>query len=327
MTKEPPDIVVLREKIHGMGSQECAAALEKRLPEHDVRVAHTTASERELIKQAVVAVGLHIDEELLEGAESLEYFAAASAGIGHLPMTELEARGVTVTNASGVHVPSIPEHVIGWMLTIGRRLDEGIRRQEKNQWQHFQAFGELKGSTVTVVGLGPIGDEIVKRLEPFGVNTIGVRYTPSKGGPTDEVIGFDDSEFHEALSRSDYIVLACPLTETTRGLVDREALETLPADAVVINIGRGPIIDTDALVRTLRRNRIHKAALDVTDPEPLPVDHPLWDLDDVLITPHVSGYTNEYWDRIADIVADNVRDAADAGGYDFKLRNEVRPDN
>lgn len=325
MTEERPDIVVLREKLHGMGSEECAIALEEQLPEYDVRAARTTAAERELIAEAAVAVGLHINEELLERAERLEYFAAASAGISHLPMAELESQGVTVTNASGVHVPSIPEHVIGWMLTITRRLDEGLRRQQKDQWQHFQAFDELEDSTVTVVGLGPIGNGIVERLEPFGVDTIGVRYTPSKGGPTDEVIGFENSTFEEALSRTDYLLLACPLTETTRGLVDREAFETLPADAVVINIGRGPIIDTDALVRALRSNRIHKAALDVTDPEPLPTDHPLWDLDDVFITPHVSGYTDEYWGRVADIVAENVRDAADSGGYDFELRNQVQP--
>jgi phosphoglycerate dehydrogenase-like enzyme len=331
MTNDGPDVLVLREKIHGMGSQECTDALEALLPEYDIRTARTAAAERELIEGASVAVGLHIDEELIRRAEKLEYFAAASAGIGHLPMEALEAAGVVVTNASGVHVPNIPEHVIGWMLTIARRLDEGMRRQREARWQHYQAFGELAGSTVTVVGLGPIGNGIVERLEPFGVETIGVRYTPEKGGPTDEVIGFEDAPFQEALSRTDYLVLACPLTDTTRGLVDGEAFGTLPSDAVVVNIGRGPIIDTDALLGALRGNDIHKAALDVTDPEPLPAEHPLWDFDDVLITPHMSGYTGEYWDRVADIVAENVRAAEDAdGGLDFgsgtDLRNRVGSD-
>lgn len=328
MTNHGPDILVLREKLHGMGSQECTEALEEQLPEHDVRTARTTAEERELIAEAPVAVGLHIDEELIRRAEKLEYFAAASAGIGHLPMETLGSEGVVVTNASGVHVPNIPEHVIGWMLSIARRLDEGIRRQRESRWQHYQAFGELEGSTVTVVGLGPIGDGIVERLEPFGVETIGVRYSPEKGGPTDEVIGFEDATFQDALARTDYLVLACPLTETTRGLVDEEAFGTLPSDAVVINIGRGPIIDTDALLGALRGNKIHKAALDVTDPEPLPADHPLWNLEDVLITPHMSGHTDAYWERVADIVAENVRAAEGADGYrDLDLRNRVDADD
>jgi len=132
----------------------------------------------------------------------------------------------------------------------------------------------MYGSTVAVVGLGAIGSAIVDRLEPFDVDTVGVRYSPEKGGPTDEVYGFD--AFHDAIADAEYVVLACPLTETTRGLVDAEALRTMRADAILINIARGPIVDTDALVSELRNNRIRGAALDVTDPEPLPEDHPLW---------------------------------------------------
>ena len=195
------------------------------------------------------------------------------------------------------------EHAIGAMLAFTRGFDVAWRRQEAREWRSFQAM-ELQGSTVTVVGLGAIGEAVVDRLDGFGVDTIGVRYTPEKGGPTDEVLGFD--AVHEAFSRSDYLVLACPLTETTRGLVDREALETLPADAVLVNVARGPVVDSDALVWALRRNHIRGAALDVTDPEPLPEDHPLWNLGDVLITPHNAGHTPKYYERLADIVAENV---------------------
>lgn len=315
MPQDTPDIVVLRNKAHGIPSGECATALEERLPAYDVRAATTPAEERELVTDAPVVVGLDIDEDLLERAGSLEYFASASAGTGHLPMDAMADRGVAVTNAGGVHVPNMPEHIIGWMLTIARRLDEGWRRQQERRWEHFQAFGELAGSTVTMVGLGAIGVGTVERLEPFDVHTIGVRYTPSKGGPTDEVIGFDEAAFQEALSRTDYLVLACPLTETTRGLVGAQEFETLPEDAVVINVARGPVIDTDALVGALRRNRIHKAAIDVTDPEPLPEDHPLWNMEDLFVTPHVSGHTWAYWDRVADIVAENVRIAEERGEY------------
>ncbi|MEF8842882.1 MAG: D-2-hydroxyacid dehydrogenase [Haloarculaceae archaeon] len=306
---------MLCDKAHGLPSAECATALYDRLPEYDVRAAATPAEERELASDSPVVVGVDVGAELVDRAESLEYFAAATAGTGHLPMDALTARGVAVTNAAGVHVPNVPEHVLGWMLTIARRLDEGWRRQQERRWEHFQAFGELAGSTVTVVGLGAIGTGIVERLQPFDVHTVGVRYTPSKGGPTDEVIGSDETEFREALSRTDYLVLACPLTETTCGLVGAREFETLPEEAVVINVTRGPVVDTDALVGGLRRNEIHGAAIDVIDPEPLPEDHPLWNLEDLFITPHVSGHTWEYWERVADIVEENVGIAQERGAY------------
>jgi len=105
---------------------------------------------------------------------------------------------------------------------------------------------------------------------------------------------------------AEYVVIACPLTETTRKLVDADALRTLREDAVLINIARGAVVDTDALVSELRNNRIGGAALDVTDPEPLPEDHPLWGLGNVTITPHNAGHTPEYYDRVADILAENV---------------------
>jgi phosphoglycerate dehydrogenase-like enzyme len=131
---------------------------------------------------------------------------------------------------------------------------------------------------------------------------------------------FGQEQLHEALSRTDYLVLCCPLTPETRGLIDEAAFGTLSPDAVLVNIARGAVVDTDALVTTLRRGRLGGAALDVTDPEPLPDDHPLWSFDDVLITPHTAGATPKYYERLADIVAENVRRLADGR----PLRNRVK---
>jgi len=189
------------------------------------------------------------------------------------------------------------------MITHARQWARAHRQQERREWRSYETT-EMYGSTVAVVGLGAIGSAIVDRLEPFDVDTVGVRYSPEKGGPTDEVYGFD--AFHDAIADAEYVVLACPLTETTRGLVDAEALRTMRADAILINIARGPIVDTDALVSELRNNRIRGAALDVTDPEPLPEDHPLWGLGNVTITPHNAGHTPHYYERVADILAENV---------------------
>ena len=314
------DILVLHQSMHGMPSSECATALRERLPAHHIVHAESPAHERELISEAAIVVGGAFRDELIERATSLRVFACYWAGVDHLDLDYLSEQGIVVTNAAGVHGPNIAEHVIGWFLLITRRLDEGIRRQERHEWRHFQAMGEFAGSRVAVVGMGAIGQAIIDRLDGFSVTTIGVRYSPEKGGKTDEVYGFAD--ITEALSRADYVVIACPLTDETEGLIAREALQALSPDAVLVNVGRGPIVETDALVHALQFNQLHAAALDVTDPEPLPTDHPLWSLENCFITPHNAGHTPQYWDRVAGIVARNVEQIEETGEWDG-LENQV----
>ncbi|ADD07307.1 putative D-2-hydroxyacid dehydrogenase (plasmid) [Natrialba magadii ATCC 43099] len=308
-----PDIVVLREGTEGLSMESYAETLRERLPDYTVALARTPQEERELVPKAQIVTGITIEEDLLERAEQLELFACTFAGTDHVPMDALAEHGVAVTNAGGIHAPGIAEQSIANMLVFARNLHEGWRRKQHNEWRHFQSH-EFTDSTVTIVGLGSIGQEVVTRLEGFGVETIGIRYTPSKGGPTDEILGFDEEDIHDAFARSDYVVLACPLNDLTRGLVGADELATLPPNAVVVNAARGGIIDTDALVGALQSNAIRGAALDVTEPEPLPNDHELWDLENCLITPHTGGHTPKHWDRLADIVAHNVHALEENGG-------------
>ncbi|QLG47762.1 D-2-hydroxyacid dehydrogenase [Natrinema halophilum] len=317
-----PDVLVLRKGTHGTPIEQYADALRDRLPDHSVELARTPAEEREAIRTARFTTGMTLEDDLLDVAENIDVFACAYAGTGHLPLDSLEKRGIAVTNASGVHGPNIGEHVIGAILQFTRRFHVGARRQRRREWRHYKAY-ELHGSTVTIVGLGAIGTAVCKRLEPFGVETIGVRYTPEKGGPTDEVVGFEGDAFDDALARTDYLVLACPLTEMTRGLIDADAFVTMDPETVLVNVARGPVVDTDALVDALRSSWIRGASLDVTDPEPLPESHPLWTFENVQITPHNAGHTPKYYDRLADIVAENVR-RFDDGDVD-DLENQVLP--
>lgn len=319
MTDDDPDVVVRREDIHGMAISAYADALRERLSEYDIRLAETPADERELIEGASVIAGTTMNETLLDRAENLKLFSCSYAGYGHLPMNAFEERGVSVTTASGVHGPNIAEHVIGFVLALCRRHHKGWRRQQKRQWQAYKTR-ELAGSTVTVVGLGALGSAVVKRLQGFDVQTLGVRHSPNKGGPTDEVMGTD--ELHDALARTDYLVLTVPLTDETEEMIGDEEFTTLPPDAVVVNVARGAVIDTDALVSALRSNAIGGAGLDVTDPEPLPADHPLWRFENVLITPHNAGHTPEYYQRLADIVTENIQRIENTGEYDG-LKNQV----
>lgn len=314
------EVVVLRAGTEGLSMASYARSLEDRLPEYQVRHARTPAEEAEYAQSARVITGIEPPIDVIESAPNLELFACTFAGVDHLPLDTLSELGVIVTNAGGIHAPGIAEQVIGYILTFARGLREGWARQQQREWRHYQAR-ELNGSTVTVVGLGSIGLAVVDRLAGFGVDTIGVRYTPDKGGPTDEVLGYDPGRFHEALGRTDYLVIACPLTDTTEGLVDAAAFETLPPSSVVINVARGGVIETDALVDAIRSESIRGAALDVTTPEPLPSDHPLWTLDACIITPHMGGHTPQHWPRLAEIVAHNTR--ALANDQPNTLRNVV----
>ncbi|WP_123624186.1 D-2-hydroxyacid dehydrogenase [Halorubrum sp. CSM-61] len=305
---EPTDVLVLDQPIHGMSPAEYRRLLEDRLPNRRIELAATPSEIAAHSEQATVMTGYEIAAETVAEANELELFACTYAGTDHLPLAAFKENGVKVTNASGVHAPNAAEQVLAVVLSFTRHLDEGWHMSRKGSWSHYWA-SELQGSTVTVVGMGAIGTAILDRLSPFGVERIGIRHTPSKGGPAASVRGFDD--FDETLPETDYLVLACPLTETTRGLVDETALELLPPDAVLVNIARGPVVDTDALVASLKTNGLRGAALDVTAPEPLPDGHPLWNLDNVLITPHNAGHTPKYWERRADILVENVERLVD----------------
>jgi phosphoglycerate dehydrogenase-like enzyme len=314
-------ILVLNQAAHGDPVSTYVTELRSRLPECEIAFAETPRVARESIDGARIVTGLSLSEELLDAADRLEWFACIAAGTDHLPLKELEERGVVVTNASGVHGPNMAEYVLGAMTAFTHRFHDAWERNQREEWRHFRG-GELYGSTVTIVGLGAVGTALTERISGYGVDTIGVRYTPLKGGPTDEVMGFDTDDFHEALTRTDHLALCCPLTDTTRGLISDTELEILPSDGTIVNVGRGGLVDTDALTAAVQNNKVGAVALDVTDPEPLPRGHPLWACQNVMITPHVSGYTPEYYSRLADIVAKNVSRLNKSGSYD-ETQNRV----
>ena len=301
------DVVVLNDKIHGLDPADYAETIQNALSDVSVSLARTPVEERELLMDATVATGYQIDPDFVKASQTLELFVCTFAGTDHLPLETLEAEGVTVESASGVHGPNIAEQVLGYILSDVRKLRQAWSQHQNAEWRHYQA-GELKGSTATVIGMGPIGQTILERLSAFEVETIGVRYTPSKEGPADEVIGFEKEDLLEAFSKSEYLILACPLTDTTEQLIDESVFLTLPTSAMLINVARGPVLDTDALVAALRGNDIRSASLDVTDPEPLPADHPLWTLENCVITPHNAGHTPQYWNRCTDILRDALEE-------------------
>lgn len=313
-------ILVTQNTMHGMDPTELVNILSRELEEWQIEYAGSFKEARQLIGDASVVVGGDFPPELLDYADQLNLFACTWAGIDHVDIESLSDQDVVVTNASGVHGPNIAEHVLGWFLAISRGFAEAIQQQKKREWRHIQSIGELNNSRVCVVGLGQIGKTIVDRLSGFDIETIGVRYTPEKGGPTDEIFGYED--VIDGMNGADYVAVACPLTEETRGLIGRRELTALSSNAVLVNVARGPVIDTDALVWTLQKDIIHAAALDVTDPEPLPQDHPLWSLDNCYLTPHNAGHTPYYWNRIADLLSHNLQLVRETGEWN-NLQNQI----
>ena len=312
-------ILVLREGVHGTNASDYAAELRDRLPDHDIVHARTPDEERAEITDAVVATGTDITTDLLDRAEELQLFAGAYAGHGHLPLDALDAHSVGLTNAAGVHAPNIGEYVVGALLSHVRSFQQAYRQQERREWQPMPVT-ELADSTVTVVGLGNIGQAVVERLDPFDVETIGIRASPDLGGPADTVLGPDS--LHGALADSDAVVLACPLTDATRGLIGDDEFTTMPTESILVNVARGPVVDTAALLAAIRNDRIGGGTLDVTDPEPLPPEHPLWTLSAVQITPHNAGSTPRYYERLAEIVGTNL-DRVERDGWGVDLDNVV----
>jgi phosphoglycerate dehydrogenase-like enzyme len=235
-------------------------------------------------------------ELLAGGGGRLRVIQTTTAGvdwlIGRVP------EHVMVCNARGVYDAPLAEWVVGAILAMQRGLLQSRDAQARHAWEAIEP-PELLGRRVVILGLGSIGTAIADRLRPFGVEVIGVGRTARDG-----VLGLSDLD--EVLPSAEILVNLLPLTSETRGLLDARRLSLLPDGALVVNGGRGRTIDTAALVEELRTGRI-LAALDVTDPEPLPRDHPLWELPNVLITPHIAGDSPGSTIRSFELAGDQIR--------------------
>jgi phosphoglycerate dehydrogenase-like enzyme len=284
-----------------------------------VTVARNRAETREHIGSATVLVAIRLSDDLLDAATDLEWVQSLYAGVGGFDVDRLRERGIVLTSGAGIHAEAVAETVLGYLLTFERGLLQGLAQQRERTWRRYPT-GELADGTLGIVGLGEIGRRVAELGQAFGTTVIGTKRDPAVDiGAVDEVFGPDD--LHTVLNRSDYVVVACPLTDETRGLFDREAFVAMPSSAVLVNVARGPVVDEDALVTAVQEGVIRGAALDVTDPEPLPPESPLWTMPEVIVTPHVAGSTDQYWRRGAELFAENY--AAFVEDRMADLRNRV----
>jgi D-2-hydroxyacid dehydrogenase (NADP+) len=236
----------------------------------------------------------------------VEWIHSTQAGIDRFPLETLTDEGVALTNSTGIHGQSVGETVAGYLLAFARRLHDHITNTTERKWERpawDEAF-TLPGTTACIVGTGTIGSGVANIVSGLGVETVGVRRSEDPLPEFDRMYAVDD--LHEAIATVDFVVVTVPLTDTTRNLFDEVAFEVMRDDAHFVNVARGAVVDESALIDALEAGDIAGAALDVFETEPLPEASPLWNMDDVILTPHAAAYTRDYFRDVGDIVRDNV---------------------
>jgi D-2-hydroxyacid dehydrogenase (NADP+) len=295
--------------------REHLTRLRAQFPQHQFRDVWNVDALRAAIEDADAAFSASVDRDMLRSAQRLRWVQSPAAGVGYMLTPELAASHVVLTNMKGVRARAIAEHVLGVTIALSRQLHVAIRHQAGHVWaadmEATATIRTLQGRRMAIVGLGSIGIEIAKIAAPFGMRVSGIRRRadlPPPSGPgwaVEEVL--PPERLIELVGRSDVVVLSAPVTPATRGLIGRAEIAAMKPGALLVNIGRGRLVNDDALIAALRKGRLAGAALDVFTKEPLDPASPYWDLPNVIVTPHISGALEDYWSKAVALFADNLR--------------------
>ncbi|QTH43952.1 D-2-hydroxyacid dehydrogenase [Cohnella sp. LGH] len=277
----------------------------RRIPEWTIVSARDSEITEEQYRDAEIVLGW--DSAMttsFDSAVNLKWVQTTSAGVDKLPLDRLRESGAALTSASGIHPISMTETLFAMLLAFSRNLHHAIRRQSDSEWRASERYSQLAGKTIGIVGVGAIGTEMARLAKAFGMTTLGVRKSARPVDVVDEMYGMD--QLGDVLSRSDMVVNVLPYTEETHHIFNAEKFAAMKTDALFFNFGRGASVDTAALVAALEQGEIGGAGLDVFEEEPLPADHPLWPMDNVIITPHIGGWTDNYKALVTDIFLENL---------------------
>ena len=279
----------------------------------------------EAVAEAEIYFGYGIPAEILEAGRSLSWVHSGAAGVGGSLTPTMLASPVIFTNSAGVHAPPMAETVLAMLLHFGRGLDFAAEGQRRRTWDtepYYVAgapLSELSSSTVGIIGFGGIGREVARRVASLGARVIAHKRRPAQPGEAnlEPVAGGGElgsriemvwgaSGLDAVYRESDAIVVAAPDTPETRGMIDAGAIARMKPGCVLINVARGRLVDEEAIAEALRDGTIRGAGLDVFTREPLPPESPLWDLSNVVLTPHVSAVTRGFWARETDLILRNL---------------------
>ena len=274
----------------------------------------TGLSKNEALTRAAEADGIdarYASPEFLTKASKLRWVQVQSAGVDRYITIKplIENDNIVLTNFRAIHGPAIADHALAMLLSLTRNLNYHAANQQQSQWKRGRSPNQsiaLKGKTILVVGLGGIGSEIAQRAHGFGMRVIGTRRSNKPSPNFIERVG-KPKDLLTMLPEADVVALAVPLTSETKNLLDATAFEAMKPGSFLINIARGKVVDTEALLAALKSGKLAGAGLDVTDPEPLPEDHPLWKQPNLIITPHIAGKSAVTNERRSALTIENLR--------------------
>lgn len=246
---------------------------------------------------------------------AVDWIHSIQAGVDRFPFEVLADHDVVLTNSTGIHGDFVGETVAGYLLSFARRLHQAGLNQATRTWAR-PAWHEgftIAGTTLCIVGLGSLGLGIAEKASALGMEVTGIKRTVEPVPNVSQVYSTED--LGRAISEADFVALALPLTDATEGLFGADEFEAMRNEAYLINVSRGAIVKTEELIAAVREGTIRGAALDVFDEEPLPEDSPLWDLPNVIITPHIAGVSRDYFVRVAQLVRENLENLEGGSGF------------
>lgn len=262
----------------------------------------------ELIPQADVVFSSVLTPGAFAAATRLRWVHSPAAGVGGMLFPAMRDSDVIVTNARGMTSVAVAEHALALMLSIWRRIPEAVRAQRATYWMQAELSRQptLRGRTLGLVGLGAIGTEVARMAAGLGMRVIATRRDATAPLPPGVSEVLPPGQLATLLAQSDVVVLAAPLTRETRGMIGATELAQMKPTALLVNVARGKLVDQTALVAALRAGSIGGAALDVFEHEPLQASSPLWKMPNVLLTPHVAGFREDYWEAATEMFAQNL---------------------
>lgn len=304
------------------------ATLRARFPHIDFVHATSDETRAQGLADCDVAYTWILNRAELEGAPKLRWVHTSAVAVETLCLQDLFARGVMVSNTRGVQAVPIAEHVMAVVLAFAKQLPAVLDHQRQAHWAQNAFVGLqlpwlLRGRTLGLIGVGTIGAEIAARAKAFGMGVVAARRRTGRDSIKNVDDTFGPGQLGAMLSHCHVLVVAAPLTPHTLGMLGAREFRQLPRGALVVNVGRAKIIDTDALIDALRSGHLGGAALDVFPQEPLPPDHPLWSCPNVILSPHTSGFRDGHWHEVVELFADNLERFERGDALRFRVEPEL----
>ncbi|MFA9559209.1 D-2-hydroxyacid dehydrogenase [Evansella sp. AB-rgal1] len=250
--------------------------------------------------------GFDVTKEHIINAKNLKWIMVLSAGIDELPLEQIKNRNILVTNVSGIHAIPMAEYTIAMMLQVSRNTKALIKSEQDKHWNSKLVMNEIHGKTIGILGTGAIGQEVARLAKAFHMKTMGMNRSGREVSYFD--VMYTSAQLHDIVKESDFLLSVLPKTKETDGILTKNEFALMKKNAILINIGRGNVMNDWDLLHALNNGEIAHAVLDVFNEEPLPTDHPYWRMENVTVTPHLSGISPKYQSRALEIFEANLKE-------------------